>query len=1119
MDVFQFRTSLIDEYASYVNSFITIRDRRIHDHVEERLRAGDLWPDPLIQLNPAFETGGWIDDLVQEGVLHPECARIFRVKPSPDDGGRRLRLHRHQEQAIRTARGGSNYVLTTGTGSGKSLAYLVPIVDHVLRRGSGRGIQAIVVYPMNALANSQWGELEKFLCHGYAEGSQPVTFQKYTGQEDDEERQKILANPPDILLTNYVMLELILTRPYEQKLVAAAQGLRFLVLDELHTYRGRQGADVALLMRRTREAMTATNLQQVGTSATLAGDGSLAQQQREVAQVASLLFGAEVRPEHVIGETLRRVTPARDLDDPGYIRALSERVRDRDVEPSPAYEEFVQDPLSTWIESTFGVTEEPESRRLVRATPRSISGENGAACKLSESTGVDEECCAAALQASLLAGYRCAPNANTGLPPFAFRLHQFISRGDAVYASLEEEETRYITLHGQQYVPGDRGRLLLPLVFCRECGQEYYSVWMTEESGSGRRVFRGRELTELQGEGEQRAGYLYCSGSNPWPEEMEELLNRLPEDWLEERRGMLSVRRDRRKDLPQPVRLGANGAELDDGLPCSLIAAPFRFCLQCGVEYAARQTDFAKLSTLSSEGRSTATTILSLFAVRGLRAEQSLPETARKLLSFTDNRQDASLQAGHFNDFVEIGLLRSALYRAVRDAGEAGLGYDELTQHVFDALDLPLELYAGDPKVRFAALTDTKRALREVLGYNLYRDLKRGWRITSPNLEQCGLLQIRYRSLDEVCEAEDLWQNRHPALVTAGSERRLQVAGTLLDFMRRALAIRVDSLDQTYQERIQQQSSQRLIAPWALDESETRQMEHGGVLFPRASSPHDNREHVFLGPRSRFGQYLRRQTTFPDFAQRLTLADSTAIIADLLEALQAGGLVEMVAPPSADADVPGYQIPASALLWLAGDGLRPFHDPLQRPTAGEEGGRTNRFFVDFYRTVAGAMQGYEAREHTAQVPYDLRIDRERRFREGSLPVLYCSPTMELGVDIADLNVVNLRNVPPTPANYAQRSGRAGRNGQPALVFSYCSTFWHHDQYFFKRPEQMVAGAVAPPRLDVANEDLVRAHVQAIWLAETGLSLGSSLRDVLELGGERPSLALIESVREAVERAW
>src|SRR5690606_6641182 len=113
--------------------------------------------------------------------------------------------------------------------------------------------------------------------------------------------------------------------------------------------------------------------------------------------------------------------------------------------------------------------------------------------------------------------------------------------------------------------------------------------------------------------------------------------------------------------------------------------------------------DFGKLATLSSEGRSSATTLLSLSAIRSLKISDLDPK-AQKLLSFTDNRQDASLQAGHFNDFIEVGLLRGAIYRAAKAAGSEGLTHDVIAEKVFNALNLPLELYASDPGVRFQAL-------------------------------------------------------------------------------------------------------------------------------------------------------------------------------------------------------------------------------------------------------------------------------------------------------------------------------------------------------------------------------------------------------------------------------
>ena len=235
MNIFRFRDKLIKDYRNYTEGFLEIREPCLKEFVKLQLDNGALWPDPLLQINPSFAKGRSVDQMVHSGQLHPLCEQIFRYGKKANPPGVIACLHLHQEKAVLASQTGKPYVLTTGTGSGKSLSYILPIVNHTLQLGSGKGIRAIVVYPMNALANSQKGELEKFLIDGFPVGHGPVTFATYTGQETKEDRAKIQTSPPDILLTNYVMLEYILTRREDQPVVKALGSLQFLVLDELHT--------------------------------------------------------------------------------------------------------------------------------------------------------------------------------------------------------------------------------------------------------------------------------------------------------------------------------------------------------------------------------------------------------------------------------------------------------------------------------------------------------------------------------------------------------------------------------------------------------------------------------------------------------------------------------------------------------------------------------------------------------------------------------------------------------------------------------------------------------------------------------------------------------------------
>jgi ATP-dependent helicase YprA (DUF1998 family) len=305
MSIFQMHEYIIDEYRKYVQSFLSIADERVRDYVgRELLERSTLWPDGLLQLNPAYEMAASVEELVRQGKLHPNCTEIFSSQ------GQALRLYRHQYEALLKAFAQHHYVVTSGTGSGKSLTYLIPIFDHVLKHNPQEPkVYAIIVYPMNALVNSQKEAIDKFL--GNLEASQRlVRVGRYTGQEEDDDKQRLRSSPPHVLLTNYVMLELMLTRPEESVFVERGKtALAFLVLDELHTYRGRQGADVAVLIRRLRERCGNPDMLCIGTSATMATGHSRSERNEAAAQFASKLFGVEVEPDNIVEETLRRVIP------------------------------------------------------------------------------------------------------------------------------------------------------------------------------------------------------------------------------------------------------------------------------------------------------------------------------------------------------------------------------------------------------------------------------------------------------------------------------------------------------------------------------------------------------------------------------------------------------------------------------------------------------------------------------------------------------------------------------------------------------------------------------------------------------------------------------------------
>lgn len=1128
-NVFDFRDQLINEYSSFSRSFSRISAPDIRDEVERQYADGRYWPEPLIQINPNYQRKGTVQQLVSERVLHSACSDLFQVGKA-EGNPQPLHLYAHQMQALAKGQGKQSYVVTTGTGSGKSLSFFIPVIDRILKAkdlDKAARTRAIVIYPMNALANSQLEELDKFL-YGYPAGQQPFTVARYTGQESKVERDAIADNPPDILLTNFMMLELILTRfdEVDRRVVDHCQDLEFLILDELHTYRGRQGADVAMLVRRLRERLQANKLVCIGTSATMSSTGSLADRNKTVAEVASKLFGTRITEQDIIGETLERVTDP--LKNVAAVQADLAGAVARTQFAWADFDAFRVDPLSIWVELNLGI-ELPDNEPPRRAKPMTIQA---ASEKLAKDADCAIDLARFALQRFLVAAHEV--KTPQGRPPFAFKLHQFISGPGKVLATLEKQGVRDVTLDAQRFAPGrqDEGAHLFPVHFCRDCGQEYLPVWQSKRAPT---TFTPREIDDITADDNEDVyyGFLCPATSNlPYRGDIEDL----PETWLDLSRDQPRIKQNYKKAVPYSVSVDVQGNE-GHGESFWYIPGKFRFCLSCGQLHEAHGKDINRLASLSGEGRSSATTILTLTALRQL-FDDTTPTTGqsdpRKLLGFTDNRQDAALQAGHFNDFIFLLTLRAGLIGALQNSnGE--LSEEQLSDAVFKALgfdrldETTLVEYLRTPKLMGLARQEAQRTLRYIIGYRLLRDLRRGWRFNNPNLDQLGLLAIKYRSLDEFC-ADAAAFGKNSTLAKLNAADRATLCRLVFDTMRRGLCLETRYLDPVEQDKARTSAFTYLNERWAFAPDELLETAKYLILGKRPEYRGKPRADLVTGgPRSR----LLREIKTASFWKETGFAGEVASWKDpewgeLVEALlQASALYGYVQKHSIDQQLVGWRLNATALDWCLPDAS----------LLGDDS-RANQFFRVLYLNIADLLRqqnhplfDFEAQEHTAQVDAVRRQLLEQRFRYTDkdrkdwadnpahevplerLPVMFCSPTMELGVDISALNTVYLRNVPPTPANYAQRSGRAGRSGQQALVITYCASLSPHDQWFFHHANEMVHGIVRAPTLDLANHDLVESHLQAVWLASAHIALDASIAPMLDL--DQPGKPLIKSYHDAL----
>lgn len=988
-------------------------------------------------------------------------------------------------------------IVTTGTGSGKTESFLVPLLDHCRRavaRGD-KGIKAIILYPMNALVTDQARRLAQYFHDdGRLAG---VTAGVYIGGSGKrkhpsrhalvDHRETLRENPPDILLTNYRMLDLLLLRRADSSLWSdAALSLQYLVLDEFHTYDGAQGTDVAMLIRRLGAKVGVAGaggplgrITPVATSATLGG-GSQSVALRDFAET---VFGTRFAPDSLVGETALAATDVVQevdftLDIPGV----------DDILASPAP---MSDDPATWKPLAQAVLGSAAAESMDLSDPVAI----GNALRRHFLTRVVIDVLG---HEPMTVGDAVNGIAQAGILPWG--VHNSTNPGEAQTALL-----RFLALISIARTRDNTGGLR-PLVNVQ------VQTWVRELSRMMRIVgpnpgFCWWHDGPVEAQRLLPATYCRVCGRAGWMAATTELGDNLageaPAIWRNsarhtsrsKTRALLAANADEEGvRYLDPETLELHTMSGNDTIAVHVSAsdedAANEVCPSCGARNAIRYMG-SSVATLLSVGLTTE------FGSR------VLPDDEKKTLVFTDSVQDAAHRAAFIEGRAFAFNFRSALFRAVRDgrvslaaAGKA-MSEDASTN----------DLYALTPPDFGRRLTDdadwldhdngTLRSLLATrLDFQSHLEIGLGSR-TGRTLELTSSLALDVNVDLEAFGAlsRDIHQNL-PQLSLGGVPESAAYHPWLLGLLDH-LRIGGGILHPWLARYIKEEGKRWSIWGGSTD---------GMPKFPRGrpapsfytTGPAGDTDFQSLNPRG--------ESWLTDWTKRcldVTAGEARGLLAGVVDQLagtsgplvrrsgEKGSQIYGLTPDSVILDsvgVASLECPTCHHIQPASSNrLEVWLDapcPRMRCPGHLEIGAVQS--INFYRSMyrSGRIRRIVSAEHTGLLDRAEREEVETRFKVGGSAsdpnILACTPTLELGIDIGDLSTVALASLPRSTANYLQRVGRAGRSTGNAFILAAVPTS-PRDLYYFAQPENLIAGEVRPPGAYLEATELLQRQYFAFCL--------------------------------------